>query len=64
MDNKKQFKNFVATFAAFLAILVVVITSAGAINYGGWLYTACGIINLATLYPIIKWAAKRLRSED
>lgn len=64
MDNKRQFKNFVATFAAFLAILVVVIASAGAISYGGWLYVACGIINLATIYPLVRWAAKRLRSEE
>jgi hypothetical protein len=64
MDNKKQLKNFLATFAAFLFILAIVIASAGAMNYGGALYTVCGILNLANLYPVIKWTAKRLRPKE
>lgn len=57
-----QFKKFLVTFAAFAAVLCVIIASAGAMNSGKCIYIVCGILNLANIYPVVKFAVKILKN--
>lgn len=57
-----QFKQFLFALAAFAAVLCIVIASAGAMNTGVGIYIVCGFLNLANIYPVVRFAKSKLQS--
>ncbi len=56
----EEFKKFIHVAGAFIAALLTIAASAGAINAGG-IYIAAGIANLGWLYPLFKWASAYIK---
>lgn len=55
-----EFKNFLHMLGAFLAGLLTIIASVGAINAGG-IYAVAGVLNFGWLYPVVKWAVNYVK---
>lgn len=56
----EEFKKFIHVAGAFIAALLTIAASAGAINAGG-IYIVAGVANLGWLYPLFKWASNYIK---
>ena len=57
----EEFKNFLNILCAFLAGILTIIASAGAIMAGG-IYSFAGIFNFGWLYIVVRWAVNYVKN--
>lgn len=66
--NRKSNSRFWHVALAFVLVLLVIIASAGSINYGSQeheaLYAIAGALNLGWLYPVIRETVIYLRKNE
>lgn len=60
--KNREFNTFIHILAAFVAGLLCIIASSGAISSGG-IYAFAGIVNFGWLVVIVRWATKYIMAQ-